>query len=287
MKQYLKRLAGIFVMMASLCTCFASCAFAWNVLNGEHFIIHHVGSDSFAKDVLEKAEQYYRQIATDLGYPRYSEFWTWDNRVKIFIYPNKGSFLQATKQPTWSEGMADYTSKQIVSYAWSQGFVESLLPHEMAHLVFRDFVGFKGEVPLWLDEGVAQWSEEAKRNAVKLYARKQYEQGQLLTIEDMMRIDLRRLPSKDKIYIRAAISKAGQPDVLFLSRDNLVNIYYLQSVSMVGFLIEKYGSSSFADFCRQLRDGKSLEEALRFSYPTNIRSLSDFERAWRLYLEEE
>ncbi len=129
----------------------------WQVLNSDHFIVHFLSDEQFARDVLDKSEIYYNDIATQLGYPRYSEFWLWDKRVKIFIYADHRSYLNATGQPDWSQGMADYRQKRISSYVWSSGFLESLLPHEIAHLIFRDFVGFKGEVPVWLDEGVAQW----------------------------------------------------------------------------------------------------------------------------------
>ena len=130
----------------------------WREASGEHFRVYFLDNVDFANEVLRNAEIFYRRIAIDIGYPRYSEFWTWDKRVKIYIYQDRVTFLKATNQPSWSEGMADYTNKQILSYAWSQGFMDSLLPHEMAHLIFRDFVGFKGEIPLWLDEGVAQWA---------------------------------------------------------------------------------------------------------------------------------
>ena len=85
----------------------------WGELKGEHFIIYFVSDEGFAKDVLDKAEVYYKNIATDLGYPRYSEFWLWEKRVKIYIFPDHASYLKATGQPDWTHGMADYTNKQI------------------------------------------------------------------------------------------------------------------------------------------------------------------------------
>ncbi|KPK96489.1 MAG: hypothetical protein AMJ95_13985 [Omnitrophica WOR_2 bacterium SM23_72] len=259
---------------------------SWKEVVGDHFFIYYTGEDRFARDVLAKAEVYYGRIATDLGYPRYSEFWTWEKRVKIYIYPNHEAYIKATGQPRWSQGMADYRKKEIISYAWSKGFLESLLPHEMAHLIFRDFVGFKGEIPLWLDEGVAQWAEEARRPQMKRAAKDVYERDCLLSIQDMMRLDLETLGKTDRIYIRSSRTKTGEPGVLFLSADELINTYYLQSVSLVGFLIEILGSYSFADFCRQLRDGKRLEEALRFAYPTKIRNLQELEKEWRKYLDK-
>ena len=139
--------------------CSDSYAFDWQELSGEHFIVYFLENKNFAQDTLDKAEVYYRNIAMELGYPRYSDFWTWDNRVKIYIYPDRKTYLQLTGEPAWSAGVASYDRKEIVSFAWSDNFLEFLLPHEITHLMFRDFVGFKGEVPLWLDEGVAQWAE--------------------------------------------------------------------------------------------------------------------------------
>lgn len=256
----------------------------WKEVTGDHFIIYYTGDDKFPREVAAKAEIYYGRIATDLGYPRYSEFWTWDNRVKIYIYPDHAGYVKSTGQPEWSQGMADYRKKEIISYAWSKGFIESLLPHEMAHLIFRDFVGFRGQIPLWLDEGVAQWSEEARRPQIRMAARDHYEKDALLSIQDMMKLELDRIDKTDRIYIRSTRTKKGETGILFLSAENLINTYYMQSASLVGFLIETYGSYSFADFCRQLRDGKRLEDAFRFAYPTKIRSLEELEKKWREYL---
>jgi len=275
----------LFIIIFSL---FSSSVFAqqWQELKGEHFIIYYVSDEAFARKVRDTAEVYYRQIALDLGYPRYSEFWLWDKRVKIYLYPDHSSFLKATGQPEWSQGMADYGKKEIVGYNLSQVFLDSILPHEMAHLIFRDFVGFKGEIPLWLDEGVAQWAEKNKRDYIKKIIKKAYDEDRLLSLEDLMRLDIRNIRNKDEVYVRSTTSKTGEPRVLFLSGDNLVSLYYLESVSLVGFLIETFGSDSFSHFCRQLRDGKRINEALTSTYPNYIRNLEDLERRWRKYLSQ-
>lgn len=267
--------------------CSLSFAQDWHEVKGEHFIVYYTKGHKFAKEVLNKSEVYYKRIASGLGYPRYSKFWLWENRVKIYIYPDKKSFLSATNQPDWSEGMADYINKQIISYAWNTGFLESLLPHEMAHLIFRDFVGFKGEIPLWLDEGVAQWAEEKRRGQIKAFAKFNFSQDTLLSLDDMMKLDIKNIDTEQKVYIRSTRTKDNEQGVLFLSGDNLISAYYLQSASLVTFLIEKYGAGAFAVFCRELRDGKSLEDALRLTYPTTIRNLEELEYRWRKYLSEQ
>ena len=257
----------------------------WKELKGTHFIVYFTGEESFARDALNNAEKYYTRIANELGYARYQDFWTWEKRCKIYVYPDHDSFLKSTGGAEWSHGLADYRAKTIISYAWHEGFLDSLLPHEIAHLIFRDFIGFKGEVPLWLDEGVAQWEEEAKRPQMKAMIKELYDNEGLLLINDMMKLDIRRLKSKDGVHVRSALTKDGSPGVVFLSSDNLVNTYYLQSVSMIGFLIEKYGGESFTNFCRELRDGETLQEALKSAYMT-ITTIEEFEKRWKEYLDQ-
>jgi hypothetical protein len=234
----------------------------WQEMRGDHFIVYYEKQNqAFAGDTLRNAEYYYTDIATNLGYTRYSNFWQWEKRVKIFIYPNQDSFLKATGQPSWSVGNANYTTKQISSFSGSGEFLQSVLPHEVAHLIFRDFVGFAGEVPLWLDEGVAQWQERPKRQLVKYYVRALYEEKKIIPLRRLMNTDVR-----------------------MISGDDEAKNFYIQAASLVGFLIEEYGADSFANFCRQLRDGKSLDDALRFTYPTQVRSLQELEEKWLKYV---
>jgi hypothetical protein len=259
----------------------------WREVGGDHFIVNYLDDQSFASEVCSKAEIYYQRIASDLGYPRYSEFWTWEHRVKIYIYPDKGSFINATHQPSWSEGMADYTKKQIISYTHSESFLTTILPHELAHLIFRDFVGFKGEVPLWLDEGVAQWAEPLKREKVKAVSKYLLKSDKFFSVEDMVNLDIRKIDSSSKTAVHSIPNEKGERHLLSLSGTEAVESFYVEAVSLVGFLIERYGAGTFTEFCRQLRDGKSLEDALRLTYLTQITSIEELESAWLEYLAQE
>ncbi len=287
----LRHKAKILVVLLSvlLFTLLSSYSFAatWQEMGGDHFIVYYSDDEDFAKDVLDKAEEHYKRIATELGYPRYSEFWTWDNRVKIYLYRTKADYLKAVDMPEWSDGMADYVNKRIVSFRSSEDFTESFLPHEMAHLIFRDFVGFTGEIPLWLDEGIAQWSEQANRREMQALAKEYYMNDKMLLMEDVMNLNMKALKKIDRVYIRANKMRSGENGVLFLSTDQLVNTFYLQSVSVIGFLLERYGSLKFADFCRRLRDGNTVEQALKLVYPNSIQNLEALEDNWRGYLEKQ
>jgi hypothetical protein len=66
-----------------------------------------------------------------------------------------------------------------------------------------------------------------------------------------------------------------------------VSLFYAQSLSVVLFLIQKYGRDSFHRLCRELRDGKSFESALERAYPAVIGSLSDLEGYWIKYFKQQ
>lgn len=236
-------------------------AVEWKEEKGDHFIVYYVSNVSLAKKIRRQAEVYYNRIASDLGYPRYSNFWQWDNRVKIYVYPTADEFQKETGKPSWSKGIANYSTKEILTYEWSEGFLESLLPHEITHLIFRDFVGFKGEVPLWLDEGVAQWEEPKKREMASQVAEFLIRNHKNYPLDMLTSVDIRN--SQD---------------------EEAVHFFYMQSVSLVDYLIRKHGSQSFTVFCRRLKEGKSLNEALKAAYPNSIRNLDELEKRWKKHI---
>ena len=235
-------------------------AFEWREEKGDHFIVYYTKEEAFAKDVRRNAETYYTRIANDLGYTRFN-FWQWDNRVKIYIYPSEKDYQKATGQPDWSKGEANYETKSISTFEWNKEFNETLLPHEIAHLIFRDFVGFKGEVPLWLDEGVAQWQEPATRDIAR-------QAGYTVVAKRVM------FPFA---YFMSIYSLKGRDD-------ETVQYFYMQALSVVDFLIRRHGLQSFSEFCRQLRDGRRLEDALKATYPASISNLKDLEKNWMEYV---
>jgi hypothetical protein len=251
----------LFFAVISMNLLFLALAQDFKEIKGDHFIVHYLSDEQFASDVLRSAESYYKEIAKELGYGRHSEFWTWEKRVNIILFDDKQSFLDATGINSWSEGVADYTEKKITSYVWSKGFLDALLPHEIAHLIFRDYVGFKGEVPLWLDEGVAQWMEPAKRSAVIVAMADILKNSKNIPLDKMMVLDIRQQDDNDLVYA-----------------------FYVQSASLVGFMINAYESKKFIEFCRQLRDGKNLDSALAFAYSKEMRNINELEEVWKKYV---
>ncbi|MFH1837138.1 MAG: peptidase MA family metallohydrolase [Candidatus Omnitrophota bacterium] len=246
------------LLLACFSFSFAEEEATWSELKGDHFIVYYNGDSSFPTEVLRNSEKYYKRIARDLSYSRYSKFWQWDDRVKIYIYENQPDFVKLGNYPQWSEGIADYYKKAIYTYKGSEEFVTAILPHEITHLIFRDFVGLDNpSIPMWLDEGVAQWEEPKKRSIIRPALKDIYDNGKVMRLSDFMTYNIQMVNDTDK-----------------------VRSYYIQAMSLVEFLMSKYGSDRFLGFCRDLRDGKEIERAFQSNYPTHIRNIEELENKY-------
>ncbi len=235
----------------------------WQVSKSTHFFIYYKDApESFITKVSNEAEGHYGKIADELGFSRFN-FWLWDDRAKIYISNNAEDYHSQTGQPQWSQGATMPGSKVIQTFVGAKYFFESILPHEMGHIIFREFVGFTNPaVPLWLDEGVASFQEKLK------------------------------FAGSDKV-LREALAKGAFMDIMKLSQFQTyskkdgesaqVELFYLESFSLVNFLIKKFGRENFVSFCQNLRDRKNLESALASNY--NFASLKELDKAWENYIK--
>ncbi len=237
---------------------------AWRSVKSLHFVVYHQDVPAVAARVVEQAEQFYARLADGLDMARHRDFWTWERRVTIRVYGTRAAFTSATGAPVWASGKADYAARTISTCAESVDFKSDLLPHEIAHLAFRDFAGFKGAIPLWLDEGVAEWAAQGCDGRVARLAAGLLATGRLSAVESLTATDVRGVA--DPSSARA---------------------FYIQAASLVSFLIQSQGAGSFRRFCGHLRDGKPLDDALRFTYPDSLRSIEALDKAWRARLREE
>ncbi len=217
--------------------------------------MYHTGDEAGAEKLARAAESAVEKMRAALGCVRASGFWTWENRLRVYVYPSRADFLQATGAPAWAGARARAAVRELVLHGKVGGVEEATLLHELAHVVFREWVGFEDNVPLWLDEGVAAWLEARLAGA-----------------------DLAgRLPCK----VRWPVEKLAALANGDLATSGDAASFYAQAADLVAFLLREGGSAAFLKFCRQLRAGKTTADALRFAYPEKFRSIADMDAAWR------
>lgn len=249
----------ILYLLTFICVQFPAAVQAedWNLSKSTHFVVYYRNApQEFIEEVKDKAEAYYQGITRDLGFLRF-DFWLWDNRASIYIYDNAEEYQRGTGQPAWSAGAAMPRDKVIYAFLTEDGFFDRTLPHEMGHIIFREFVGFSNPaVPLWLDEGVAEYQESMRKGGINEFLKAAYDQGRIIPLNDLENIDPHRL-----------------------SDTGMIKLFYAESVSVINYLIRHFGKDDFVFFCQSLRDRRDMERALSYAY--SLKNTRELEDGWR------
>jgi len=255
----------LFFIFICYCLCPLSLAFSaqqWKEYRSRHFIIYYKNApEDFIKTVEDSAEDYYDTVLKDLGFSRDSA-WTWDKRAQIYIYDDENDYVATARQVPWSSGSTVLGSKVIQTYPAARGFFDSILPHELGHIIFREYVGFTSRIPLWVDEGVAMYQEKAKGWGADADVKEAISKGQFISLDDLTALRLTPNSSQETIML-----------------------FYAEAASAIHYLISEQGRFKFLTFCQNLRSGLSLNKALEKTY-YRFKNVGDLNKAWVGYLSK-
>lgn len=229
--------------------------FKWRHAQTDHFVVHYENG-IFAAKVARLAEFFYGFVAADLqgAQDRLT------GRSHLFIFRNEKDWR--TFQQNYMDGELEWAFSMVegpVMYLQQADNLSSsaeVLGHEMTHLVVNRF--FTRHLPLWLNEGIAEWYGEfayAAFKGVKKSKRAQF-QG-LRSIVPVL--DL----------IRAASYPADTESV---------RAFYDTSKHVVGFLQMERPPEKFVPFVKALMDGADTATALSDVY--GFAGADDFARAF-------
>jgi hypothetical protein len=222
----------------------------WRTLSEGLINLHwYRGNESFARDLLSAAQKGLKFNETQSGLAA-------EAPIDIYIYGSTNDLRDAVLyEPAWIGGWA-FPEQDIVilgisedDLAWGRNSIVHELTHVLVgHLTFTCL----GDVPTWLNEGLAVYSEGKLDSVSQAQFDNAIKNDALLSVRSLS----------------AGFSEAS--DKAYLS--------YSQSYSLVKFLIETYGQAKMTEFLASLRDGLTVDEALQQIYSFNIEGLED---AWR------
>ncbi len=244
------------------------CVFAkqkeFNQLRSEHFIIsYREGVDkSYVRKIKNIAEKYYRIITQAFNFHR-DEFWIWENRAKVFIANDRDDYLNSFSCAPWSTACVHHRVKKIYIYPDQKNFAPVFI-HELTHIIFREHIG-EGDFPLWLDEGVACYMEDK-------YGDGNYKRA----------LNFLKRKIKDDTYIKFSQLNKGTSDNLGGKGEEYINLFYLESFSIINFIMKRYGKYRFSSFLRLLKKGKRIEEAMAKVF-YDFKDLDKLEAKWKDY----
>ena len=232
----------------------------WTTEKSDHFVIYYQDAPrEYVGDVLKASETYYNTITEELGFTRFDNFWTWEERAKIYLFKDRQEYQKNGGGPEWSEAGANVVKREIQCYLYQENFFEDVLPHELGHLIFREFIGYKRKLPLWLDEGIA------------IYLEKKYRQERLFLAKILV----------TSVYFMplSELEKVENGKVA------LPVVFYAEAASAIEFLLVRYGADRFVQFCRRLRDLRSDQDwTTAFKETYSFSSLSKMEADWKGFL---
>jgi hypothetical protein len=158
-------------------------------------------------------------------------------------------------EPSWTGGQA-FPDQNIVILGISEydlDWGKDAIVHELTHVLVGHLTfSCLGDVPTWLNEGLAVYSEGGLDPASARQLEEAIQEDTLLTVRSLS----------------SGFSEVA--DKAYLS--------YSQSYSVTKYLIETYGQAKMTSLLVSLRDGLTIEEALIQTYGFNLDELED---RWR------
>ena len=230
--------------------------YSWHSLNSsvplssEIWLFWYEGDTAFAQELMDACGEGLTRSAQDIGtYP--------ERPIKIYVYASTADLKGAMIFPQeWTGGVA-FTAFSTIAIGISPSELDwgkRALVHELMHLVVHQatFSPY-GQLPLWLDEGLAMYSEGELDPVLLSYLEEAISKDELISV--------RSLCSPFSAYPE----KAG--------------LSYAQSYSLVAYLLNNYGQDNMLDLLTVLKQGSTYDEALTEVYGFDIDGLDTLWRA--------
>jgi len=205
--------------------------------------------DSLIKELTEGIETRLSRMKLEVDIPE-------ERKPIIFVYPTAEELRSAVLFIAEWAGALAFTEYNIILVpvrSDNLDWAKRALAHEVTHLLVREATfGPFGDIPTWLNEGLAQYAEgEMEENQRELLDR---------AIDEDEFISVRSLGSS------------------FPTDPGQARLAYAQSLSLVSYLVDTYGWSDMRELLAIFKDGSTYENALQKVYSFDT---SGLEERWR------
>lgn len=233
----------------------------WQEKRTTYFSITYVASQT---DEADRYGRFVDGIYTDLSAVFSTSIRT---PVTLRLYPDERSYVAVNPLAEKITGVIAHATsgkgrREIaIAVVRTQGMSEEMLVnnvrHELTHLIMADLSG--DELPVGFQEGIAQYLEKPiarEQQSAVLRLRQASQANQLLSWAD--------LNAPGGAYSSPAVA-------------------YPESLSIVGFLVDRYGFGKFVDFVKATAANPGYRTALETVYSV---SADQLEAQWRAYLPD-
>jgi len=225
----------------------------WKYLNSDQVTLFwYDGTLTFAQELVDAADEALESLAGEVGV-------SLEQPAKFYIYASPGDLRGALVYPyEWTGGVAfpDYGTIVIGIAPYDLAWGKRAIAHELGHLVVHQAVyGPYGDLPTWLDEGLAMDAEGELRS-------------------DLQR-QLNEAIAHDALFSVRSISSSFPAD------PEEARLSYAESYSLVQLLLDNYGSAKILALLDAFKAGSTYDSALLAVYGFDMDGLNAL---WRVSL---
>ncbi len=212
------------------------------------FVLKLLGSGKnleAADGILSMLEDARARIGADLS-------WFPQRRTIVLLYTLE-EFRRATGAHEWVGGLYDGKIRlQIKDFERQKDALRETIRHEYTHRVLAEMAP---DVPIWLNEGLAEWYGNGGAHA-----------------HDEIRNAVQKEGKTAPSFTALPETFANQTDA------GLVRVQYAASYSFVTFLRDRYGVEGIRGVLMELRAGKTIDEAMKKVLGGTV---AEFDALWR------
>jgi len=227
-----------------------------------NFKVKEVGNfrlkfEGLEKEVLaERAAEILRNAYRDIG--RDFSFYP-QKTVSVIIYP-EDKLKKLDYFPDWAAGTYDGKIRFGEDLHKMRGLMKAVLYHEYTHVIVRELGG--NDVPLWLNEGLAEFEADKFKPASFRKSRKKI---------------LAKAVSKETVFPMEKLDAMDVAKLSYLS-PHKIELVYAQSESFLNYIIDRYSLYDIKRVLDRLKNGLSINDALRATLYIDLQTL---ERDWK------
>ncbi len=228
----------------------------WRRTTTEHFEIYYEKQRALT-GAKRHAEEAFRKIVADFGMDDIE----WKTRITMYLFSDDEewqAFLRMNRDKTmeWAGGFALPWANEIYVYVSDEKkyLYKRLVPHELTHVLHYRYVGGIYQ-PLCITEGLARFQEKGGVKEAREAIDELVKRGEAFELEELFKLSY---------YPPQAIS-----------------LFYAQSATLVGFMIDEYGLDKFKEFMFAFASTRDAAETIGSVYGI---SLDIFGKKWEKYV---
>jgi hypothetical protein len=185
-----------------------------------------------------------------------------ERKPKIFIYHDSEELRGAMLHEQEWIGAVAFTTYNIILTAVDENnldWAKGALPHEITHLLVEETVfGPFGQIPTWLNEGIAEYSKSQPDKLSQEIFNDAYKNRKLISLQ--------------------SLASAFPTDA------TQAYLAYAESESVVAFMLDTYGWPKMRQLLQVFKEGTTYDDGLKQVYSVDTKGL---EALWKDYLAKQ